>query len=122
MTPPNKASKRAKRAPRNAQEGRRSLSNGPRAFKDAQEGLKTAPQALETPQESSKWSPQEGSKKHKSLIYHWFLKDSSLLAFSASRRSKTAQEPPKSAPRRPKCGFVSKDDNLGRVIECAVFL
>ena len=45
---------------------------------------------------------QDSPRRHKSLISFGFVKAFSVLAFSSPRRSKTAQEAPKTAPRRPK--------------------
>eukprot|EP00959_Pyramimonas_sp_CCMP1952_P315037 6594009-Pyramimonas_sp.AAC.1 len=50
------------------------------------------------PQHASK----EGPKRQTSLTCPRCLKDLGVLAFSASRRCKTAQMAPKTTPKRPK--------------------
>ena len=61
----------------------------------------------------------EKARRPKTLISVRFLKDFGVLAFSASRCSKTGQEAPKTAPRRPnrpprepQDGLIASDDGL----------
>ena len=54
------------------------------------------------PQEASQEASHERPERPKSLIFICFFDVFRFLAFSASRRSKTAPEAPKTAPRRPK--------------------
>ena len=97
-------------------DGPRSVQNGPR---NSQEAYKRAPRRSrwppdlprrpqdaprglqETPRELQETS-REGPERPKSSIFIGFYDVFGLLAFSSFRRSKTAQEPPKTAPRRPK--------------------
>ena len=87
----------------------------PRQAKRPQEAYKTAQEGPESPKDPSKMPkmasrrpkklpgrPTRPPKRQKFLIFLWFLKVFGLVAFSAFRRSKTAQEAPKIAPRQPK--------------------
>ena len=78
-----KASSRRKIGPRRP----RWRPDGPGSPKDAPRRLQKA--------------LQESPKGKKSSVFFWFLKVFWVFAFSASRRSKTAQDAPKIAPRRP---------------------
>ena len=49
----------------------------------------------------------EGPTTQKSLLFQWFLKVFGVLAFSASRRSETAQEAPRRPPKTAPTGKIN---------------
>ena len=63
-----RSTRRAKKAPRSAPEGRIGLQDGPRAFQDAQDGPKTAREAPKTTQEGSKRIPQKAPRAETSMF------------------------------------------------------
>ena len=92
-------------APKTFQEPSSRRTIGPRRPRRPQDGPRGLQDVPREPQDSS----QEGPKRPKSLIYFRFLEVFGFLAFSSSRRSKTAQEPPKTTPRR----FENPSSGLG---------
>ena len=70
-------------------------SSSPRRPKSASRGTQDGPRGLQE-------LLQEGPPRPKPLIFHRFLNDFSIYAFSAFRRPKVAQEAPKIVPRSPK--------------------
>ena len=97
--------------PRRRQVGGRPHGLRPRALQDAQDGLKAAQDAPETPQGASK-RPPERAPRGTFIDFPLILKNSDVLAFSTSRRSKTAQGPP----RPPQDGPRGLQEGLERQI------
>ena len=118
-----------KTAPREAQEGEhepKSRAFRPKRPREArrgpQEGRTGSREAAKRPEGAPRGcqgAAQESPKSQKALTFVRFLRDFRVLAFSASRRSKTGQEAPKTAPRRPKKpprepqdGLIASEDGV----------
>ena len=105
-----RSTRRAKRAPRSAPEGRIGLQDGPRAFQDAEDGPKTAQKATKTTQEGSKRIPQKAPRGKASMfllrcftgcVLAFFLVANDQKRTRRPQRSlKTAKEAVKGAPGR----------------------
>ena len=100
-----------KTAPREAQEGEdepKSRAFRPKRPRETrrgpQEGRTGSREAAKRPEGAPRGcqgAAQESPNSQKALMFVRFLRNFRALVFSASRRSKTGQEAPKIAPRRP---------------------
>ena len=145
---PKRLPRESNNGPREPRDGARGAQDGPRRPKAAeteareggartenpslppgesprspQEALKRPQEApnrlLTTPHDTSGDLPKRASPKQQPSIAHTFLMIFIVFAFSASRRSKTAQKAPKTAPRQPKRPPRESPDGPSRLEDAA---
>ena len=85
---------------------------GPRGPQEGRIGSREAAKRPEGAPRGCQGAAQESPKSQKALIFVRFSMGFRVLAFSASRRSKSGQEAPKTGPRRPKRPPSEPQDGL----------